>query len=129
MWPSEEEVTFEPGREDLIYLTDADFAPLNDPAKGYLMNDKIVMEARLSIRSPFAPNRCAPFPSIYNSEVNFEKRVQLRDVTLVLPHWEAVHATGGGQRGAELRDDYYGGVSPQSKAADWVGSTIGKFNP
>ena len=58
----------------------------------------------------------------------YEKRAELRDVTLVLPRWEAVHATGGGQLGAELRDDYCGGVPPQSKAADWVGSTIGKFD-
>ena len=55
------------------------------------------------------------------------KRVELGDVTLVLPRWEAVHATGGGQRGAELRDDYYGGVSPSRRLpADWVGSTLGK---
>ena len=46
------------------------------------------------------------------------KRVELRDVTLVLTRWEAVHATGGGQWGAKLRDDYYGGGFPQSKAAD-----------
>ena len=37
-------------------------------------------------------------------------KVALSDVTLVLPRWEAVHATG--QWGAELRDDYYGGGSP-----------------
>ena len=40
------------------------------------------------------------------------KRVELRDVTFVLPRWEAEHATGGGQRGAELRNDYYGGGPP-----------------
>ena len=55
--------------------------------------------------------------------------VELGAVTLVLPRWEAVHATGGGRRSAELRDEYYGGGFPKSKAADWVGSTIGKFNP
>ena len=46
--------------------------------------------------------------------------VELNDVTLVLPRWEAVHATGGGQWGAELRDDYYGGVSPSRRLlAGW----------
>ena len=39
-------------------------------------------------------------------------RVELRDVTLVLPRWEAAHATGGGQWGAELRDDHYGEGPP-----------------
>ena len=40
------------------------------------------------------------------------KRAELRDLKLVLPRWEAVHAAGGGQRGAELRGDYYGGFPP-----------------
>ena len=43
------------------------------------------------------------------SEEIFKKKVGLGDVTLVLPRWEAAHVTGGGQLGAELRDDYYGG--------------------
>ena len=40
------------------------------------------------------------------------ERVRLGHVTLVLTLWEAIHATGGGQWGAELRDDCYGGVPP-----------------
>ena len=43
------------------------------------------------------------------------KRVELCDVTLVLPRWEAVHANGGGQRGAELRNDYYGRGPPSRR--------------
>ena len=44
-----------------------------------------------------------------------KQKVELRDVTLLLPRWEAVHATGGGQRGAELRDDYYRGGYPSRR--------------
>ena len=68
MWPSEREVTIEPGEDDLAHIQFEE--DLDDPATGYLVNDKMVIQARLSI--PLAPNRCAPFGSICNSEVNFE---------------------------------------------------------
>ena len=56
--------------------------------------------------------RGGEYPSMIPLKYGTFFRVELGDVTLVLPRWEAVHAAGGGQRGAELRDDYYGGGSP-----------------
>ena len=50
-------------------------------------------------------------------------------MALLLPHWEAVHATGGGQWGAELRDDYHGGGSPSRRLLTGWGPPSGSSTP
>ena len=46
-------------------------ADLNDLTKGYLVNDKIVIEACMSTHSWIpTPNRCPPFPLVCKGEVN-----------------------------------------------------------
>ena len=63
---------------------------------------------------------------VYESKT---KKLELRDVTLGLPRWKAVHVTGGGQRGAELRDDYYGRVSSSRRLPTGWGRRSGSSTP